>query len=366
MKPFVPHKLPLENIDWSRLITLIGDANRELAKFDSLLKAIVNPNVLLSPLTTKEAVLSSKIEGTQATLQEVLLFEASPNINNPKYHDIQEVLNYRKAINIAIEEMKSRPICINLIKTIHKNLLYSVRGANKTPGELRKVQNWIGAPGSTIDSAYFVPPEPNKLNSYLSDFEKYIHFDEKDRIVQLAIVHAQFEILHPFLDGNGRLGRILIPLFLFEKQLLSNPVFYMSEYLEANRSEYYSTLRNISNNNEWQEWIEFFLKAFIFQAKNNVNKAEEIIKLYENMKRTIHSLNFKDSFPVLDTLFYMPIFNTSDFINFSKISKATALRILKILVNNNIISNIQESRPRHSAIYIFNQLLDITEEIPKI
>lgn len=361
MKSFIPDKLPLSNIDWSRLITLIGNANRELAKYDSSLKAIVNPNVLLSPLTTKEAVLSSKIEGTQATLQEVLKFEASPDINNPKYHDIQEVLNYRKAVNSAVEEMKQRPISLNLIKSIHYNLLDSVRGANKTPGEFRRIQNWIGASGTPIEQAYYVPPEPLKLLDYLSDFEKYIHFEEKDRIVQLAIVHAQFEILHPFLDGNGRLGRILIPLFLFEKQLLGSPVFYMSEYLESNRKEYYERLRNISNNNQWQEWIEFFLKAFISQAQNNVNKAENILGLYESMKRRIHELKFRDSFPVLDALFSMPIFNSTDFIRFTGLPKTSSNKILNILEKENMILLIEKSSGRKPNVYLFPQLLSITE-----
>lgn len=361
MSPFEPHNLPLTDIDWSRLITLIGRANRELAKYDSSLKAIVNPNVLLSPLTTKEAVLSSKIEGTQATLQEVLKYEASPDKNNPKYHDIQEVLNYRKAVNWAVEEMKQRPISLNLIKSIHCNLLASVRGANKTPGEFRRLQNWIGAPGTPIEQAYYVPPEPSKLLEFLHHFEEYIHYEEKDRIVQLAIIHAQFEILHPFLDGNGRLGRILIPLFLFEKQLLGSPVFYMSEFLESNRKEYYERLRNISNNNQWQEWIEFFLKAFISQAQSNVSKAENILGLYESMKHKIHDLKFKDSFPVLDSLFSIPIFSSTDFLRFTGLPKASTNRILNILENEKIILPIEKSSGRKPSIYIFPSLLAITE-----
>ncbi len=362
MIPFVPDKLPLSNIDWSRLITLIGDANRELAKYDSSLKSIVNPNILLSPLTTNEAVLSSKIEGTQATLQDVLKFEASPDAINPKYHDIQEVLNYRIAINSAIEDMKIRPINLNLIKSIHYNLLDSVRGTNKTPGQFRRIQNWIGAIGTPIEQAFFVPPDPAMLMTFLSDFENYIHYEEKDRIVQLAIIHAQFEILHPFLDGNGRLGRILIPLFLFEKKLLSSPAFYMSEYFEANRRDYYETLRNITNNNQWQEWIEFFLTAFISQARKISDKSTKILDLYNHMKHIIRGLNIRDSLPVLDTLFYMPIFTSRHFISYSGIPKATALKILKKMEDKDLIILLEKSSGRKPNVYIFTHLLSIIEE----
>lgn len=361
MKPYIPDELPLNNIDWTALIQLIGSANRELAKFDSTLKLIPNPNVLLSPLTTNEAVLSSKIEGTQATLQDVLKYEASPNKNNPKFNDIQEILNYRKAINIAINELTDRPLNLNLIKQIHKKLMDSVRGENKAAGEFRKLQNWIAAPGSPIENAFYIPPEPARLIEYLSKFEKYIHFEEKDRIVQLAIVHAQFEILHPFLDGNGRLGRILIPLFLFEKKLLANPVFYMSEYLEANRPEYYSKLRNISDHQMWQEWIEFFMRAFVTQAKNNTKKAEAIIELYEKMKRVIHDFNFRDSFPTLDALFSAPVFNSSDFTKYSKINRASENRYLNKLEEENIITLIEKSSGRKPNIFIFPELLSIVQ-----
>lgn len=199
------------------------------------------------------------------------------------------------------------------------------------------------------------------MNALLSDFEKYIHFEEKDYIVQLAIVHAQFEILHPFLDGNGRLGRILIPLFLFEKELLGSPVFYMSEYLEANRIEYYEKLRGISEQNNWQEWIEFFLNAFIVQAKSNSKKAEDIINLYNTMKKRIHDFNFKDSFSILDALFSMPIFNTSNFINISNINKKTVNRILNKLEEEKIILLIEKYSGQKPNIYIFPELLSITE-----
>ena len=260
MKPYIPDTLPLQNIDWVKFVNLIGKANAELARYDGILQGIINPHVLLSPLTTKEAVLSSRIEGTQASLVEVFEFEASKqaDIQTEKQKDIQEIINYRKSMGIAVNWLAKKPITINMIKEVHSILLDSVRGKDKGRGRFRTVQNWIGRPGTSIEQAEYVPPEPMRIMEFLSNFEKYIHYEEKDILVQLAIVHAQFEIIHPFVDGNGRVGRILIPLFLYEKRLLSLPMFYISEYFETNRDEYYDRLKAITSEKRWEEWIEFF------------------------------------------------------------------------------------------------------------
>jgi Fic family protein len=220
-KPYKPQKLPLKVIDWQSLLPEIVKANIALAKFDGLLENIQNPLLFLSPLMTQEAVLSSRIEGTQASLNDILEYEASPKKKPTNYNDIEEVINYREALQYATKELDNTPICLNLVRDIHSILLNGVRGQNKARGEFRKIQNWIGAPGSTIDTVTFVPPSPEILLKSISNWEKYCHFEEIDKLVQLAIIHAQFEILHPFLDGNGRLGRILVPLFLYENNLLN-------------------------------------------------------------------------------------------------------------------------------------------------
>src|SRR3989338_1678207 len=287
MKPYIPERLPLQSLDWVRFITLIGQANAELARYDGILQGIINPAVLLSPLTTKEAVISSKIEGTQASLEEVLQYEASPDVKTEKYDDIREIINYREAMRFSVQWMKKKPITLNLIKEMHGILLDSVRGKDKGRGNFRTGQNYIGKPGAPIEQATYIPPSPLVLMDHLTNFEKYIHYDEKDRLVQLATVHAQFEIIHPFLDGNGRLGRILIPLFLYEKQVLHSPMFYISEYLESNRDEYYARLKAISEEKAWDDWIEFFLRAIIEQAKANSVKAKSILDLYEKKKTPI-------------------------------------------------------------------------------
>ncbi|MDZ7766540.1 MAG: Fic/DOC family N-terminal domain-containing protein [Melioribacteraceae bacterium] len=199
MKQSKPHNLPIKSFDWSKYISLIAEANRELARYDGLLQSIPNTEVILSPLTTQEAVLSSKIEGTQASLEEVLEFEAKKNKNIPKYEDIEEVLNYRNALNEATEKIQNGlPISLRLIKEMHRSLLQGVRGENSDRGNFRRIQNWIGKPGSNMENASYIPPPPNTLMNHLDNFEKYIHFEDKDRIVQLAFIHAQFEIIHPF------------------------------------------------------------------------------------------------------------------------------------------------------------------------
>ena len=360
MKPCVAEILPIETLDWGRFVKLVGQANAELARFDGILQGVINPGVLLSPLSTNEAVLSSKIEGTQATLQEVLAFEAKPDIKNAKYNDIQEVLNYRKAMSFAVEWLQERSITLNMIKQAHKILLQGVRGETKTLRNFRTTQNWIGAPGSSMEQASFVPPSPITLQSSLDNFEQYLTYEELDTLVQMAIVHAQFEIIHPFNDGNGRVGRMLIPLFLYQKKMISSPMFYISEYFERHRNIYIEHLNNITSKNDWNAWILFFLQAITEQAKHNAEKAKAIIELYEiKKKRVTELIRSQFSIAVVDTLFKMPIFNTTDFINESKIPKASANRFLKIMTENEILTIVERGHGRIPSVLVFHKLFDI-------
>lgn len=362
MKPYVPEGLPLSSVDWVRFITLIGQANAELARYDGILQGVLNPYVLLSPLTTKEAVISSKIEGTQASLEEVLKYEASPDAKVEKYDDIQEIINYRKAMQFAVQWLKQKPITLNLIKEMHGILLDSVRGKDKSRGSFRTGQNYIGKPGISIEQARYVPPSPLILKDCLDNFEKYFHYDEKDRLVQLAIVHAQFEIVHPFMDGNGRLGRILIPLFLYEKNVLRSPMFYISEYLETNRDEYYDRLLAVSNEKKWNDWIEFFLKAIVAQAKANSVRAKKILELYDVKKERITKATHSQYvIKILDTLFKRPILSSSDFIKASGIPKRSALWLLHILKKEKIVSVLRKSSGRRPELLGFNKLIEVIE-----
>ena len=358
-KPFQPHKLPLENLDWVKFIQYIARANRAVAKFDGFLQSVPNARVLLSPLSTKEAVLSSKIEGTQATFGEVLAFEANPNKQTKKYDDIEEVLNYRKAMNLAIEKLEDLPLCGRLIKEVHQVLLSGVRGHKKNPGFFRTGSVHIGRNGLGIEGATYIPPEAQEIEKYFSELEKYIHFDEKDYLVQLAIIHAQFEIIHPFWDGNGRTGRILMPLFLYYKKVLSSPMFYLSEYFELHRDEYYQKLQNISENNDWEGWIAFFLLAIEEQSIKNIAKVQEILSLYNTLKGQIVNIPTpKNAIKILDFLFSMPIFDSKDLMIKTKIKKDSAFRILKFLSDKEIITENEKQRYK---TYFFNDLLKIID-----
>ena len=239
MKPFIPFELPIKNIDFEGLINLVAEANKELSFYNGILQAIINPHVLLAPLGSREAVLSSKIEGTQVSFTELLQFEADEKLNNTiNPNDVNEITNYRKAMLEAEKIFNDRPfIHLNMIKDLHSILLSGVRGTNKARGEFRKTQVYIGSVGATIDQATYIPPEAQNVLPALDNWEKYINYTTQETLISCAIMHAQFEMIHPFLDGNGRLGRMLIPLFLYQKDYMCKPVFYMSEFFEENRQE---------------------------------------------------------------------------------------------------------------------------------
>ena len=311
LKPAVPLTLPLKDIDWSGLITQIGAANRSLADYNGMLRHLPNASMLLAPLTVQEAVLSSRIEGTLATMTEVLQFEAGETPSGvARRDDIEEILNYREALAIATKALSRRPFNLNLLLKLHTTLLSGVRGQNKARGQFRRQQNYIGSLAGGKQTVRFTPPAWDRLPDALSNWEKYYHSDERDPIVQLAIVHAQFEFLHPFLDGNGRLGRILVPLFLYERGLLQQPNFYLSEYIEAHRDEYIDSLNGLGRSrHSWMNWIKFFLAAVEQQAGQNARKAAAMLDLYGTLKsRFLEETRSQFAIPLLDFIFTTPVF----------------------------------------------------------
>ncbi len=362
MEPYVPQPLPLAGLDYARIIGKVGPANAALARYDGLLQSVINPGVMLSPLTNREAVLSSRIEGTQATVDEVLEFEAGLEFGGEKAKDIQEIVNYRKTLTIASEVLVDRPITLPLVRQMHAVLMDSVRGADKTPGEFRRDQNWIGPLDCTIEQASFVPPSPLQLLDHLQAWEAYLAVNDFDLLVQVALVHAQFELIHPFKDGNGRIGRLLIPLFLYQKRALASPMFYLSEYLEAHRDLYYARLQGISRAGDWTAWIEFFLEALIQQAQANIERVRDILALYARMKQQITELTrSQHAITVLDALFDRPIFQSSDFVQRSGIPKQTALPFLRKLRDAGVLHPLREKSGRRSAILAFTELLNRAE-----
>lgn len=359
-------KFPPKELDWSKLIPLIGPANAGLARYDGLLSAIQNPNILLSPLTTQEAVLSSKIEGTHVTMSEVLEIEAggeSGEITQPKRDEAEEVTNYRKALRACVAEMKHRPLSQHVLKSAHSLLMQGVRGKDKSPGNYRHAQNWIGPKGCKIEEARFVPVAPEHLQGEMDRWERYLNSTtEPDALVQLAILHVEFEALHPFMDGNGRLGRMLIPLFLSNRELLASPDFYMSGYLEANREEYQERLRLVSQDDDWTGWCAFFLTGIRQQSAENERKARAILKLHERLKTEVADLTrSQHSIRAVDFLFQWPFFYATDFVKYSKIPKATAARILVLLRKKGFLATVREGKGRRAGLYAFRELVNVAE-----
>lgn len=361
-QPHLPDLLPLERLDVAPLAGLIGHANRAIARFDGKLQGLVNPQLLLTPLRNQEAVLSSKIEGTQATLREVLEFEAHPTAKNTaKAPDIQEVINYRLALEAGRKEMDSKPLSLNMIRRMHEILMRGVRGGHADPGNFRRIQNWIGTPGSTMETARFIPPAVPEMMQGLYNWEGYLHEEDGDVLVQLALLHAQFEILHPFIDGNGRVGRLLIPLFLFHKQVIHEPVFFMSQILEHHRHDYYHSLKLITDRGDWVQWVAFFLDGIIKQSEWNTEQADRIFALYEQMKIEI-TLRTKSQWAIacLDFIFNRPIFSASRFREESGVPGASTSRLLAALSESDgPLKCIEPGSGRRPSIYAFPSLLEI-------
>ncbi|MFA7073354.1 MAG: Fic/DOC family N-terminal domain-containing protein [Methanoculleus sp.] len=362
--PYVPEPLPPAGIDWESHIPQIASANRALARYDGILQAIPNPEILLSPLLTQEAVLSSRIEGTQASLEDVLRFEANPKeeISDTTLADIQEIINYREALCAAVDALKTRQLDIALICDLHRILLTDSRGRDREPGCIREIQNFIGR-DAYIEHAIFVPPAPENVPRALAEWEAYLQGEEKDVLVQLSVLKAQFEIIHPFCDGNGRIGRMLVPLILYKKELIGSPMFYISAYFERHRPVYYERLLAVSQDRDWNGWISFFLGAIEEQAEENGRKAKEILGLYDEMKQAVPEVTRSQyAIAAVDALFKTPIFVPSEFYEQSTIPKKTANRILQQLREQEIIAVLEEGGGRRAAMYLFPRLIAITEE----
>lgn len=361
--PYKPQLLPPRNLDWGALVPRIGMAHAAVARYDGILQSMVNPTVLLSPLTSQEAVLSSRIEGTQTTLKQVLEYDAAPSKEAEQKGDLREVVNYRAAMQQAVGWLRKTGLDMESVCRIHKVLLTGVRGQRSSPGFIRTVQNWIGRPETPIEQAVYVPPTTVDLEEFLPDLERFMATTFQDVVVQTALVHAQFELLHPFRDGNGRVGRILIPLMLYEKGLMATPTFYISEYFEAHLPAYYDRLAGISEKNDWQGWVAFFLQAVEEQAMLSVRRATAILDLHNRMKDEINKITRSQyALQTLDALFDRPILTVTEFMHHTNIPRRTAFRILDDLQTAKILVLHEEGGGRRPAKLAFARLVKITEQ----
>ncbi|PCJ43624.1 MAG: cell filamentation protein Fic [SAR86 cluster bacterium] len=358
------HEFPPKNIDLGALAALIGRANASLSRYDGLLESLINPEVMLSPLVMKEAELSSRIEGTIATANEVYQQQAGEKFEPGKDADIQEILNYRSTLRNAERSLGEDPLSLHLLRQMHENLMQGVRGQDKNPGQFRETQNWIGPRGCTIKEATYVPPSPLVLKELLEQFVNFANsLDESlDPIVQAALIHAQFELIHPFDDGNGRIGRMLIPLFLVRRGSIVSPSLYISGYLEANRDEYYQCLENISGKGDWFGWIKFFLNAVVKQSENNLNLVRKVIELYDRKKREISELLHTDqAIYIVDMLFDTPVFRANKLHQRLNIQRQRAAQYIRSLKDAGIIVEIRPSSGRTPALLSFEDLWKITD-----
>ena len=367
MKPFIPQKLPINNLDWHKLLSLCENAAGPIYRYDGMLDNMVNPDILLAPLIRKEAELSSRIEGTQSTMTDVLQYESGKNFDEYKQKEIQSLRNYRFSLRLAEEYVKEgRKLSLSLIKELHKVLMKDAHwdASRSTPGEFRKEQVFIGQKGHSIEEASYVPPEHFLLQEYLENWEQYITNNDGNKLVKAAIIHAQFELIHPFVDGNGRIGRMIIPLYLFLDGVLQRPVFYISEYFEQHRDEYYAKLADISKTNNWQAWIEFFLRAIEVQSKNNISKVKQISTLHEQMQEAFKEATHSQYYmAALNCFFKRPIINAHLFAEKTHINHPnTARSILNKLEKHKLILKTQEGGARKSAIYAFPALLSLANE----
>ena len=362
-KPYIPEKLPLKNTSFfccKEFIQLLSKANNAIGAYNGFLSNTPNPLLLISPLLTQEAVLSSKLEGTHATFEDLLNHDAGNPVDIEK-DELDEIINYRSALFYALknigtisDETKDKlPMSTRIIKEMHRILLDNVRGNSKRPGEFKVFQNYIGSSASVS----FTPLPPELTNEYMTNLENYIHAEEIDVIVQAAFIHGQFEMIHPFEDGNGRIGRLLIPLFFYYRDILPYPTFYMSSFFEKDRSLYLEKLSNISEKNDWYGWICYFLKGVIEQASINTKKARDILLLYNRLceisKKEIKSPYIID---VIDFIFEKPIFNATQMTNNCVPTKKTIYNILDKMVENNLIKALPGQR---NKTYYCDDLLNI-------
>ncbi len=351
----LPPNPPIE-IDTESLAGLI-DANRKIALLEGLATRIPNMDLFVSMYVRKEALLSSQIEGTQCTLDDIFdpLMDTNTNLN------VSDVVNYIRATEFAIERLKSLPLCNRLIKETHAVLMEGVRGQEKNPSEFRYSQNWIGGQGSTLKNARYIPPNPEDMQTSMSDLEKYMNSEDTlDPLIQAALIHYQFETTHPFLDGNGRVGRLLITLFLMDKGILSTPALYISYYLKTNRIEYYDRMTQVRKTGDYEQWINFFLHAFAASADDAIQTIDQLTALHEKSISSLDDLSSRQKTNVMKLFSYLetnPIIDIQKTATALGLSYNTVSKAVSILIEKGIL--IQTKKSGKAKIYSYAAYLDI-------
>lgn len=356
---FRPNPLPPEPpIEMSNeMIAKLVDANRKLATLDGLSSRIPNMDLFVSMYVRKEALLSSQIEGTQCTLDDILNPFAEENTNL----NVSDVVNYIRAEEFAIDRLQTLPLCNRLIKETHAVLMEGVRGQEKNPGEFRYSQNWIGGQGSTLRNARYIPPNPEDMINAMSDLEKYMNGEDSlDPLIQAALIHYQFETTHPFLDGNGRVGRLLITLFLMEKKILSTPSVYISYFLKMNRIEYYDRMTQVRKTGDYEQWILFFLQALSDSAEDAIQTIDELTKIHNRNAQKFENMTKRQQANAMNFLIYLeknPIIDIQKTAAALNLSYNTVAKSVALFVDNGILQQTEKSG--RSKIYSYIEYLAV-------
>lgn len=362
---FVPKKLPPTppiNID-DEMQSLLSLADRKLGRLDGITQILPNPELFVAMYVKKEAVLSSQIEGTQASLVDVLN-APSERKDELSSDGVREVVNYVNAMYWGLDKLDELPLSLRLIKNIHKVLLKSVRGSEKSPGEFRRSQNWIGPQGCTIETATFIPPSVEDMEIAMGDLEKFIYEEDYvPALIKIALIHAQFETIHPFLDGNGRMGRLLITFWLCQQKIMSQPLLYLSYYFKQNRLEYYDRLMSVRTKGDWENWVKFFLKGVALVSDEATEAAKSIIGIQTKFSNLLYEKDKNNSNyqRLLNLLFEHPFITKKDVCELLDISKPTAASLVDIFCELNIINDVTPQKKRYKN-FGFTEYLAILQK----
>jgi Fic family protein len=354
---FIPAPLPPELAYDSSLVLALSRADAALSELSGLGRQLPNPHLLIAPYVRREAVLSSRIEGTRASLSDLLLDEAEPE--HSVDGDVREVRNYVAALELGLGRLRELPLSLRLVRELHEWLMQGVRGDQATPGEFRRSQNWIGPAGSTPATAPYVPPPADALMGCLGNWETFLH--DRDRfpdLIQCAVMHEQFEAIHPFLDGNGRVGRLLITLFLVERGRLSQPLLYLSDYIEAHRQEYYDRLQRVRTDGDWPGWLRFFLIGVEQTARSAVRQASRLMDLREGYRGRLSRK--PNALRLLDDLFVNPYLTAARAVQILKVSDPTARQAIGLLQGEGLLEEVTGRSWRR--IYLARPILEVIEE----
>jgi len=355
---FIPDPLPPE-LTWTpTLVRALSDADRLIGRLAGEGGRLPNPHVLIRPFVRREAVLSSRIEGTQATLGEFLAAEAGAAVDRSPA-DLREVANYVAALEHGVRRLKTLPLSLRLTRELHAKLMSGVRGDYAMPGELRKTQNWIGPPGSTLANATYVPPPPDALMECFGAWEKFLHDRSLPVLVQAALMHVQFEAIHPFLDGNGRVGRLLITLFLVERDILPTPLLYLSAFFEATRADYYARLQGVHARGAWEEWLVYFLNGVARQSEDALSRSERISALVSRWRATLAGAS-EAALRLVDLVAENPYCTIRRVQEQLEVAFTTAQRAVEKLQAAGVLKQV--NRARRDRVYCATPLLKILEE----